>query len=245
MLNGGPRRSVIDEIVDQIVTSIRNGDLRPGGQLPSEPELAQMLGVGRTSLREALGRLRALGVVEVQRGRGTFVANQPLADPRVAFMQWTAQHHEQVLGLFEVRMALEAGAASLAAVRATPVDLDSLRHWANAHVEAGNLGDLDHLVESDQRFHQALIAAAHNEALEGMYSLLVNRLVDYRRKSLALDGAPHRSANDHLSICDAIESGDPTVARASVLAHLASLYGEVQEAGASGDGEHLTVIPQI
>jgi GntR family transcriptional repressor for pyruvate dehydrogenase complex len=244
-LTGTPRPSVIDEIVDRILDAINSGELQPGSRLPSEPELATRLGVGRTSLREALGRMRALGVIDVQRGRGTYVAVQPLADPRVAFMRWTAQHHSQVLGLFEVRMALEAGAASLAAVRHTHSDIDALHRSALEHLEAGTNGDLDLLVESDQRFHWALIAAAHNEALERMYSLLVAQLLDYRKKSLALDGAPHRSASDHLDIWASVSSGDPDRARQSVLAHLASLYSEVQEAGGMTGFSRQSSVPKI
>lgn len=242
-LNGTPRPSVIEEIVDQILSAINSGELQPGCRLPSEPELAQKLGVGRTSLREALGRMRALGVIDVHRGRGTYVAVQPLADPRVAFMRWTAEHHSQVLGLFEVRMALEAGAASLAAVRHTKDELQALHEAALEHLEAGSRGDLNMLVESDQRFHWALIAAAHNEALERMYSLLVAQLLDYRTKSLALEGAPRRSASDHLDIWKAVGSRDPERARQSVLAHLASLYSEVQEAG--GTNTSNSVLPSV
>lgn len=225
-LSAAPRQSVPEVIIERILQAISSGDIRPGERLPTEPELARSLGVGRTSVREALGKLQMLGVIEVRRGLGTFVTNTTTTDPKVAFLRWSAEHSDQVIDLFEVRMALEAAAAALAAVRANAAERRALLAAARRHGEVADDG-LDPLVATDQEFHQLLVDASHNEALQRVYAMLVPQFYEYRKKSLALRGAPERSASDHLSIVTAIQARAPEQARAAVLAHLATLYAEV------------------
>src|SRR5437870_4196356 len=97
-----------DIIAEQVVDGIRREALMPGDRLPTEQELARQLGVGRTSVREGLQKLQTLGIVEVRKGRGAFVADQTRDDARDAFARWTAEHAFAIEELIEVRMALEA-----------------------------------------------------------------------------------------------------------------------------------------
>lgn len=213
--------------------------------MPTEPELARRLGVGRTSVREGIGKLRMLGLVEVRRGLGTYVCDAPQADPRMAFLQWTTENHDQILELFEVRMALEATAASLSCARATARELGVLESAARAHDQAHLETDLPALVGTDQAFHAALVRCSHNEALTKVYDILVPQLADYRRKSLALHGAAERSSKDHLSIVEAVRLRDPEGARAAVLEHLAMLYREVKGTRARTRAPRELDVPRI
>jgi GntR family transcriptional regulator, transcriptional repressor for pyruvate dehydrogenase complex len=224
------RRSTADDVAEAVLAAIRNGEYGVGERLPTEPELARQLGVGRTSVREGIGQLRMLGVVEVRRGLGTFVTHIE-GDPTRAFLQWTTQHRYQIVSLFEVRMSLEGTAASLAAQRADQDQIQALHAAADAHHSAHLANDLAELVRTDQDFHASLVLASKNEALYDVYGPLVPRLRDYRRKSLALEGAPKRSSHDHHSIVEAIREKDPQAARQSVLKHLTTLYQEVLAAG--------------
>ena len=109
---------------------------------------------------------------------------------------------------------------------------------AQAHTQAHLTGDLGELVKTDQSFHEVLIRSSHNKALHRVYSILVPQLVDYRRMTLALDGASMRSSSDHMAIVDAIRKSDPHRARDAALAHLATLYREVRHsAGIATGGE--------
>jgi GntR family transcriptional repressor for pyruvate dehydrogenase complex len=219
--------SLSDDVAQRILTAIESGEFKPGDRLPTEPVLAQMLGVGRTSVREGIGKLRMLGAVEVRRGLGTFVSDSSRVDPQLAFLQWTAEHHYRIIDLFEVRMALEGTAASLASARATPGELRALEKAAKEHVAAHEAAELHDLVSTDQAFHVALVTCSHNNALRAVYDILVPQLVDYRRKSLALAGAAHRSADDHMSIVAAIRARDAQAAEEAVSKHLNTLYQEI------------------
>ncbi len=225
------RRSTAEDVAHHILESISARRFQPGDQLPTEPELARQLGVGRTSVREGIRQLRTVGVLEVRRGLGTFVIAATDNDPRRAFLEFTAANHEQILELFEVRMSLEAGAAALAAQRATVVEVDQLDAAARAHLHAHASGDLALLVRTDQAFHGALVAFAHNNALQRVYDLLVPQLLGYRRTSLALHGASGRSSDGHLAIGEAIKAHSPQRARDAVTDHLAELYQEVLQTG--------------
>lgn len=226
-------RSTADDVAHHILESIKEGAYQPGARLPTEPELARQLGVGRTSVREGVGQLRMLGVVEVRRGVGTFVSEADRANAQVAFHHWTATNQYRILDIFEVRMSLEAAAASLAAQRVSEDDLVALTESAQAHLRAHINQDPDALVETDQAFHDALMRASSNEALYRLYGGLTPELVEYRRKSLVLDGASERSSRDHLAIVAAIRQRDPLSARQATLGHLSPLYLEVIAASGS------------
>jgi GntR family transcriptional repressor for pyruvate dehydrogenase complex len=217
-------------VADQLLESVAQGRFAPGSQLPTEPELARMLGVGRTSLREAVQRLRTLGVIEVRKGLGTFVSDEGTNNPILLFAAWSSENRYEVAELLETRMALELAAAPLAAERSSPGDLASLRKTSAEHIEAELGGDLADLVRTDQAFHLALAAASGNQLLVKMYGMLVPQLAEYRERSLAIPGAPDRSGAGHVRVVDAIERRDPPGARAAILDHLMTLYDEFIDA---------------
>ncbi len=226
-----PSRSTADDVAYRILSEIRSGKYQPGDRLPTEPDLANLLGVGRTSIREGIGQLRMLGMVEVRRGVGTYVRRKDKGEAELAFHEWSAANQYQIIDLFEVRMALEGAAAALAAQRASEPECEELFERAYAHQKAHFDGDIEQLVATDQAFHEALIRSSQNQVLGQFYGSLVPQLVEYRKKSLALDGASERSSHDHIAISEAVRARQPEQAREAALAHLRSLYHEVIYAG--------------
>ena len=221
------RRPLPDLVAERLIEAIGRGDYKPGEQLPTEPELARQLGVGRTSLREAIQRMRTLGVVEVRKGLGTFVVDQPRSDPILAFAAWAAENEFKMTELFEARLSLEATAAALAAERATSKDVKRLRAAARRHMDADDAHSLPDLVTTDESFHGTLIAISGNGLLAHLYGMLTPGLVQYRTMSLALPGSAHRSAGDHMAVVEAIEARDPARARGAAVDHLWVLYNEL------------------
>lgn len=236
------RRRLPDVVADQLLTEIREGRFKPGQQLPTEPELARQMGVGRTSVREAIQKLRTVGVVEVRKGLGTFVSDGNPSDPILSFAAWSVENRFEVSDLFEARLALELMASSLAAQRATKGALAKLRTAANAHVRAEAGGSLDDLVDTDQAFHSAIVALGGNSLLEKLYEMLVPQIIEYRRVSLAIPGAPKRSGQDHLAVVEAIASRSPAEARNAMLDHLWTLYHEFVDAARVGKGTGKPII---
>ena len=202
-----PRR-VTDEVVRQLRALISQGELGAGARLPSERRLAELLGVGRPAVREALRELRVQGLVQTGRGRqGTSVAAPALDDGLT-----TAQ---QVAQLLELRMAVETQAAALAVRRADAADLDALQ----ASLPEGD--NLDH--DDDRRFHDTLAAVSHNPLLQRALDDLVKRVYDRAASDFpSLYEQPHRGAirSQHVAIVAAIRGGDEDAARRSVALHL-------------------------
>src|ERR1700682_809656 len=120
------RLSLSDEIVEQIIDLISRGILRPGGRMPSEKQLCQQFGVGRTSVREALRSLSVMGILESHAGDGTFVSLNRNRYIERAF-QWGLLLDRKVAeDLVQTRLILESNTAYVAARKATPNDLEEL-----------------------------------------------------------------------------------------------------------------------
>jgi GntR family transcriptional repressor for pyruvate dehydrogenase complex len=225
------QRRLPELIAEQIVGVIRDTPLQPGDRLPPEVELARQLGVGRTSVREALQKLQTLGIVEVIRGRGVFVSEPSVDDGQQAFTRWSTEGLFAIEELLETRMALEVAAAALASGRATQEEIERLESINLDHLAAGRVENLRELVSTDQKFHETLMAAGHNRLLARLYGMLVAELTDFRRRTLARPGVPARSATQHAAIVAAIRAKDLTAARRATIEHLWILYEEIDAAG--------------
>lgn len=144
-------------LYNQIVVEKR---LAPGGKLPNELELSQQLGVSRTTLREAIRTLTVQGVLEVRRGRGTFVSERVLEIEDFGFDRLD-QVRGQLRDLFELREIFEPQAARLACRRATEGELAEILE-RGTEVERCIRSDEDR-TEADRTFHAAIVRATHNE----------------------------------------------------------------------------------
>src|SRR3712207_3861643 len=108
---------VADVIAERLARAIREGVLQPGDRLPTEQELAREFGVGRTSVREGLQKLRAYGLIDSRKGLGAFVTTPSTDDALADFARWTARDPASIEKLLEARIALETAAAGLAALQ--------------------------------------------------------------------------------------------------------------------------------
>lgn len=222
-------RSLPDLVADRIAKAIQDGSLKPGDRLPTEHEFVQRLGVGRTSVREGLQKLQALGLVETRKGRGTFVSHVG-GDDVGGFPRWSAMHRFAISEMLEIRMGLEATAAGLAAQRASSSDLSEIERRHFDHVAAAKRGTLGEIVGSDEHFHRAIAKAAGNRALSRMLEGLAAEAMEFRRRTHALPGGPNRSTTGHQAILEAIRRGDPCAARLAMVQHLWHLYEQVHVA---------------
>lgn len=238
-----------DAIVSHIETQIVEGALKPGDRLPPEREFAEQLGVSRPSLREAMLKLEARGLVHARRGGGYFVADvtaPTLTDPLVHLLQG---HPPAAYDILELRQALEEKAAFLAAQRRTAADLRLLQARFNAIVTADKRrGDALADAETDLEFHLAIAEASHNVALihvtHGLFNLL--RSSTYRFRVLVFgrpDNGERRLNEQHRAIYEAVKGGHPEAARDAVRVHLAYLYETLVAAGAVPQGAEAATGP--
>ncbi|MFT4037162.1 MAG: FadR/GntR family transcriptional regulator [Thermomicrobiales bacterium] len=214
-----PRSTVPGEIVNEIQRQIANGTLRDGDRLPSTVALAASLGVSRAALREALHRLSALGIVDVQHGRGAFVRTQ---DARIeSSVRWVADQRYALQELFEFRTAVETAAARLAAVKATDEEVVAI-----ATIQArltGRSDDPAYMVGWDADFHRAIFHAARNRPLEQAFAACEDTLNETRYRLLTMPADITESITEHQRILDAIRAHDPDSASQAMREHLRSV----------------------
>jgi DNA-binding FadR family transcriptional regulator len=197
---------------------IRDGEWPLGHRLPGETTLAAQLGVGRSTLREAIRELAGRGVLESRQGAGVFVtALDPAED-------WdTVLRRSTIAAVIEARIAIEAEAAALAATRRTPADLRAIRRALAARGIQGQSVP-DH-VDADMAFHRAVISAAHNDVLTQLFDAFLPRLRLAMIDMLKI--APVRSETaDHAAhgeLADAIAARDHAAAAAASRTHLTAL----------------------
>lgn len=218
-------RPLPEIIADKLRELIDAGVYRPGGRLDNESELARTMKVARSSVRTALQRLETLHVLEVRRGLGWFVRRTPPAAATTPFDVGNYAMSE----LFELRIGLEGLAASLAAIRASEGEVDDIRKLNRLHADAAEAGDQDRLLETDEAFHEAIVAASHNKLLADTYGPIVAQLRDWRHDSYSTRGVPQRSAREHNKVVRYLDNNDPGGARAAMNGHLERLYNELPE----------------
>ena len=232
------QRRLSDDIVDQLETMILEGVLQAGERLPAERKLAEQFGVSRPSLREAIQKLVAKGLLVSRQGGGNYVSNEvgaTFSDPLLALF---AEKHDAHKDLLEFRHTLEGACAYYAALRATPADLERL-DLAFAELEAcyeksgGECRAAEGL--ADARFHLAIAEARHNVVLlhtiRGLFDLLRSNVVTN------IGGMyPQRSETramlieQHRALYYAIKEGDAERARSLSNQHIEYVCEVLSEA---------------
>ena len=212
------KTSISDEIVDQIMSLISKGDLKPGQRLPSERELCKNFGAGRSSLREALRCLCIVGVLNARVGEGTSVAvdGGKFLGKIVEWRVMTEQH--DIENLMEVRIALEGVTAANAALKATEKDLLKLQDLLTKMDVA--IKDEKRFAALDLEFHVALAEAAENFLITDLVSMIRGQLEKALSRVLLLPNARPLSLKEHISIVNAIRRRDPETAREAMQSHL-------------------------
>ncbi len=212
--------AVTDRAIASIQELIRTGELRPGARLPPENELAAQLGIGRSSIREAIKALALIRVVDVRQGDGTYVTSlEPqLLLEGVGFAIDLVQD-ESLLEIVEVRRLFEPVATGLAAKRIDDATLARL----DAHIadmeRAGH--DQEQLLHFDQMFHLAIFEATGNPTLTSILAGLSGRTVRARIwRGVTEGGATEQTVREHRAIHHALAIHDRQLAEAAALMHV-------------------------
>jgi GntR family transcriptional regulator, transcriptional repressor for pyruvate dehydrogenase complex len=221
--------SVTDEAIEKIKEMIISGALRPGDRLPREADLAQRLGLSRSSLREAVRALSLVRILDVRQGDGTYVTSLDAALLLDALSFVVELHQDQsVLELLDARRLLEAEAAALAAVRIAPEQVAELRALIAA---MPGCSGVEEFVENDLGFHRTIAEAAGNGVLAKLLESLSGRTIRARIwRAITQSGAIDRTVAEHQAICDAIEQQSPELARAWMSVHIASVEAWLRHA---------------
>jgi GntR family transcriptional regulator, transcriptional repressor for pyruvate dehydrogenase complex len=227
MLPIGPSRQPLDRqrlgevVAERLGEWITERQLKPGDRLPSEPELAAHFGVARTVVREALSKLKTLGVIEVFQGKGAFVSELPI---ELLFMRVRRLNPNEFgqAHLWELREILEVQAVELACQRRTREDLLLLEAAVRDATEPSLSVVVLRSIENE-RFHRTLAQAGHNPLLEQLIVELVNLSSPFLQRAHNHD--PNRVVQaraEHVMLFEAVRAGDAKRAGSTMREHLRS-----------------------
>jgi GntR family transcriptional regulator, transcriptional repressor for pyruvate dehydrogenase complex len=216
-------RKLSRRLFEQLASEIRSGRLAPGARLPTEQALTRAARVSRTVVREAVAALRAEGLVVTRQGVGAFVSAEPQRAP-FRIEPERMQSLDDILAVMELRLGVEIESAGLAAERASKVQVRTILSALNSIEEAGTSGRS--AVDEDLAFHRAIAKATGNPEFPRFLQFIGRHLIPRRTVS----GLPERMGGEraylaliqeeHRRIYQAIESGDPRVAREAMRRHL-------------------------
>ncbi len=215
---------VSSQVAEQIMELIKKGVFKVGERLPSEKELAELMGVSRASVREALAALEAVGIVEAKVGRGNFVRRMPVGPDEVEPLV-VLESESGCLEIIEARGAIEPNVAAIAAHNRTPEDIAALEEAYARMLPPAKANDFETYFDLDKAFHNALAAATHNRLIQAVVRLLVETMDQklYREFThnfyLRTPKELERVARIHGEILEAISKGDPKRAARKMRLH--------------------------
>ncbi|MDI6627795.1 MAG: FadR/GntR family transcriptional regulator [Rhodococcus sp. (in: high G+C Gram-positive bacteria)] len=207
-----------DRAVTELGRRIGAGEWPVGAKLPGETSLAQELGVGRSTVREAVRVLATRGLVRSRQGAGVFVVADSMPINVAASVQRAGLAQVQ-----EVRRIVEIDAAGLAAERRTGADIGRMRRALDARHDAASESDAA-FVNADIDFHVAVVAAAHNSLLSDLFESFLPRLraelLVYTSEVLVRPRGTEPDVDLHEALFDAIAAGDRVAAVSVAREHL-------------------------
>lgn len=223
-----PKKSY-ELVMEDLQRQIESGLLKPGDRLDSVVSLAEQYGFGRSTVREALGALKAMGMIDIRHGGGTFVkAAQPEAKPSLSLLNQI----ESISEILEVRKMIEPQAAAMAALRHSPEQLNQLDQALQQMKQSQP--DESESEQADIQFHLYIAHATHNQLLISVMESISHQLHHTIRdtRKLWLFGqvaTAQRLLEEHQHIFAAIRDRDEEQASRLMLAHLVYVEAALQK----------------
>lgn len=225
-MNGRFRRPVLSEAVRKYIKRyILNNSLTPGDLLPTEAQLAEDLGVGRSSVREAMKSLQSLGIVEVRRGEG-FVVREWNLDPVLETLSYGIRFNKAAFAeLLQIRIWLESATVAEVVRRITPQDIDELdsimREWSDRFGTGEPWADLD------ERFHNTLYQTLGNNTFTNLLNVFW-RAFETVEETLIGETDIRQEYRAHDTILEAIKARDATLTRVRLIGSFHTLQNRLR-----------------
>lgn len=221
-LETGPR---VDAIVRQLETALLDGSYPANARMPAERTLAEQFGVSRNTVREALQRLAARGLLRIKPGAGVYVTEQLRTTTVSPWRQLVADHPAARGDVLEFRRVLEGATAFFAAQRADEADRARISAELAAMEQARAVDDRQGEAAADTRLHEAIARASHNSLFLHLHNSLIVMLREHITQSGNSLRAGHANlAGDllkqHRAVVKAILAGDADKARRAMHAHI-------------------------
>jgi GntR family transcriptional regulator, transcriptional repressor for pyruvate dehydrogenase complex len=221
------RQSLPDDLAARVRTLIHARNYTPGDRLPTIAEMARDFGVGAPTVREAMRKLEALGVVDIRHGSGIYVgaaAADSLLISNPVFAG--AVSKTLLLDLIEARIPVEIHAVALAAANATEDDLAELDRLLDRAAEA--LDDGAALNRINLAFHQQIAVSSGNQVLRQLLAVLGSLFLDEQRMILDIHGSRRQDLEEHRGIVEALRAGDVALSSDRMRMHLEGVRKVIQ-----------------
>lgn len=210
---------------NHLIYQIQAGVWPPGTRLPSERELSEMLGISRSSVRQALTTLEAIGVLYSKRGVGHFVSDEAVNSASNEVMD-SLMSQGDPQELLEARRIIEPEVARLSAIYRDTDDLARLYDCINTMKAKEKTDAFDEYLEADFRFHLELAYSTHNPVISDLVEVIVERMKAppwQVATRMIVPKTYHKNREEHTAILDAVVERKPKEARQAMLSHLASV----------------------
>lgn len=227
-LKRASRQKLAETVAQQLLEAIQ--DLPPGTRLPPERELTQELGVGRSTVREALNGLAAMGAVDIRHGQGMFVADRNSQEARTPDALERALMKGVTREFIEARLVVEVEIARLAAQRRTDADLEQIAETIEDLKRALDAPTTDALKPATG-FNLAVAEAAHNEVLAGVMRPFIKLMIERAPALYEEDEFRRWDIKDHTRIYEAIRDGNPDLAADRMREHIIAIDEQYKRAG--------------
>jgi DNA-binding FadR family transcriptional regulator len=210
--------SLVDKVELRLVEFFKENNLVPGDAIPKEIDFAESLGVSRTVVREAILRLRTLGLVESKKHRGMILTQPDVIDNFERILDPKLLGNETLKNLFELRLILEVGMADVLFLRKTDKDIDQLEEI----VEKSETIGLDPTVfslEHEIQFHGKLYQISRNVTLQ-RFQILLLPVFEFVHEQQVADGYVNANPVTHRKLLDNLKIGTPETFRLAMRQHL-------------------------
>lgn len=217
------KSTLADDVAQRIIQLIRGGTYEPEDRLPTINEMARRFGVGHPTLREALKKLEALGVVEIKHGSGVYVQDyqDTLLMSNPIFTGEVSK--KMMLDLIGARIPIECKSVMLAAERATGEHVERMEGFlekAGKMLSDGKSLDDEALSTANMAFHREIAVASDNAVLAQMMEVLSNLFGQEQRIILNIHGSREKDHSEHLGILEALRERDASLAEKRMREHL-------------------------
>ncbi len=202
---------------DRLREIIIKSNMQPGDRFPSESELISMFGVSRSTIREAVKLLVAENVVEIRRGKGTYITRRPGVGKDPLGLHF-ADQHKLLQNLLETRMIIEPQVAYLAAQRATERDIAMLENVVQQLLDAPDPKAVH--ASLDIKFHSIVAQCTQNEVLHRFLPIICESIREGYYETVTIQGSQERAMESHIKILNAIKNRLPDVAKRETEKHI-------------------------
>lgn len=212
-----------EEVSEILHEKILSGELKPGGKLDSVNQMAEQLQVSRSAVREALAALKAMGLIEIKQGSGTFVKEVTENHLQLPLSTSILSNRETILHLMELRKIIEVGTVINASQKRTQHDIEYLKSVLKKMEEAQGNDELGE--KADFEFHCAIAVASQNPFLKNLLIQISGLMIETMRETIRIWLSSKKTTSEklydeHMQIFLAIKQQNPNLAQLAMSSHL-------------------------